>query len=371
MGCKHIWNRAFIDSFCTKQFRNMDLKQHREMILFDRERARMPETQPLVEREMKLRKLRHIATLQRNHLITLLRAHFYGHAETIHPEIQRLQNDMEHTHRELELVRDGGVPLSMRFVRKCPLEMCKGFLNNEWFCGLCEAYYCKACNERHTDDHVCNPETVQTMALLGKDTKPCPKCGTMIHKIDGCSQMWCTECHTAFNWTTGIIETGRIHNPHFIQFKRTQRVINSREHGDIPCGGLPSMGELIEERASGTILRFALAIHTIERDNALNDPGHADNTDIRILYMLNDMNEDMFKKNLQRREKMRDRSRDMTDIYELIIHAGGDLLRQYMLELDRHDEIVGMLTHLMTYANDIFRGIRERYTTVIPPPLIY
>ena len=35
MGCKTLWNREFIDSFCTKYFRNTELKRHRENVLFE------------------------------------------------------------------------------------------------------------------------------------------------------------------------------------------------------------------------------------------------------------------------------------------------------------------------------------------------
>ena len=34
MGCKKLWNREFVDSFCTKKFRNNDLRIHRENVLF-------------------------------------------------------------------------------------------------------------------------------------------------------------------------------------------------------------------------------------------------------------------------------------------------------------------------------------------------
>ena len=57
MGCKTLWNREFVDLFCTKYFRNTELKRHREVVLFEREKARMPETQPEVERILQMKKV--------------------------------------------------------------------------------------------------------------------------------------------------------------------------------------------------------------------------------------------------------------------------------------------------------------------------
>jgi len=58
MNCKHELNRSFIDSFCTKRFRNVEYKKHRENILFEKELAKMPETQPKVERILRMREIR-------------------------------------------------------------------------------------------------------------------------------------------------------------------------------------------------------------------------------------------------------------------------------------------------------------------------
>ena len=63
----------------------------------------------------------------------------------------------------------------------------------------------------------CDKEAVETMKMLNKDTKPCPSCGTMIHKVSGCNQMWCPSCKNAFDWRSGRIERGVIHNPHYYQ----------------------------------------------------------------------------------------------------------------------------------------------------------
>ena len=365
MGCKTAWNREFVDSFCTKYFRNTELRRHRENVLFEREKALMPETQPEVERIINMRKLKQILQTQRERLLEL---HYRNTGENeITPEIRDLYRDMENTYRYLQELRSSQrdtITEPRTFVRKCPKEECKGFLSEEWFCGLCNVYYCKECNEQLTEGHECDPEMVKTMQLLNKDSKSCPNCGTVIHKTDGCAQMWCINCHTAFNFTTGQIETGRIHNPHFIEFRRKN--IGSREHGDIPCGGSPSFRELREHNATNTILQYSLIIYQFERELIFMDDRPANNLNFRIAYMLNEVTEEYFKTFLQRQEKFKEKVKDVSYVYEMVANTGGDLLRQYIIHPDRHDEIVGILCKLMEYTNDVFADIRKRYNSAVP-----
>jgi hypothetical protein len=46
--------------------------------------------------------------------------------------------------------------------------------------------------------------------------------------------MWCTQCHTAFSWATGAIETN-IHNPHYHEWLRN-RGARGRTIGEVQCG---------------------------------------------------------------------------------------------------------------------------------------
>ena len=368
MGCKTAWNREFVDSFCTKYFRTTELKRHRENVLFERECALMPDTQPEVERIIQMRRIRRIIREQKQKLLEL--HHRYQTLQLGEPmpdEIRILYREMENTYRHLEQIRNSGTIIDnepRRFVRQCPIEECKGFLNEEWYCGLCERHYCKSCNELLDENHVCDKDVVETMKLLNKDSKSCPKCGTVIHKTSGCAQMWCINCHTAFNWRTGQIENGRIHNPHFIEFRR--KTMMSREHGDIPCGGAPTFRELREIGATNQILQYAMVIQQVEHEHMFLDTRPIDNTQLRIAYMLNDIGKEDFKNFLQRQEKYKDKVRDLSNIFEMIGNTGGDLLRQYVLEPERHDEIVDLLQKIIDYGNEIFETIRSRYNSRLP-----
>jgi hypothetical protein len=220
------------------------------------------------------------------------------------------------------------------------------------------------CNEECEDSHVCDPDVVKTMKLINRDTKPCPKCSTMIHKIDGCAQMWCTTCQTAFDWRTGKVETGRIHNPHYFEFKS-----KTREHGDIPCGGRPSYRELIDSNAPPRIMSLNTSVGIVEYNLAYKyEFRYTDNLDIRISYLMNKINEVELKKELQRRDKYNDKMTDIQNIYRMFADTGGDLLRQWMINPDPDTEeyVVHTSQELAKYTNRVITGIRGRYTCQVP-----
>jgi hypothetical protein len=117
----------------------------------------------------------------------------------------------------------------------CPLNMCTGLVNNGR-CGDCKKVVCTKCREERLEQHECNNELLETIKLLKRDTKQCPKCKTPIHKIDGCDQMFCTKCKTAFSWRTLNIHRGIIHNPHYHEYMAQLDTGNVPIGADDPCG---------------------------------------------------------------------------------------------------------------------------------------
>jgi hypothetical protein len=64
--------------------------------------------------------------------------------------------------------------------------------------------------------HECKKENIESLRELKRDCKQCPQCTIWISKIDGCNQMFCTECITPFDWTTcKVIKRTFFHNPHY------------------------------------------------------------------------------------------------------------------------------------------------------------
>jgi len=140
----------------------------------------------------------------------------------------------------IDLVKEYDVNITKMVKNKplcpCPENNCKGFIkstNGE--CGLCKVKICKNCFVKYdNDDHVCDEKDIESVKSIIKETKPCPNCATRISKIDGCDQMYCIQCDTAFSWKTGNIETGKIHNPHYYEKLRNSGLVIPREPGDNP-----------------------------------------------------------------------------------------------------------------------------------------
>ena len=358
MQCKNLWSREVIDDSCTKSFRNTKLKVHRENILFEREKCLMPDTQPFVAQVIQSRKI----------------------AKEITEIYEKISEFNEHI-RSLERVKqrlDGGeiAPTAEKreFIRKCPVSECKGFLSSRWKCQICENNICQHCNEKDEgDQHTCDPGNVETVALLKKDTKPCPKCGTMIFKISGCAQMWCPDCHTAFDWNTMKIELGRIHNPHYYEFKKGQSANPAREQGDIPCGGLPDMHEIVKYKKMEPVYHI-YAIHRLASHILYNEIPHLgldrnqelENRQLRVKYMLNEFSEEIVKTVLQKNEKAREKRRDILNVIRMFSDVLCDFMRQLVVgQLDIMD-FYENAQNLRHYANNSFENIFKRYNCSTP-----
>jgi hypothetical protein len=126
-------------------------------------------------------------------------------------------------------------PPKVVYNRPCPLEECNGFVDtSKWTCGTCKKHICKECFIEKEEGHECNKDMVDTVKMIMKESRPCPKCSIYIHKTEGCDQMWCTQCHTTFSYQTGEIHAGRTHNPMYYQWLRETRGTVPREPGDDP-----------------------------------------------------------------------------------------------------------------------------------------
>lgn len=333
MNCAHVWSREFIVENFTKKFVNKNLKTHRENQLLDRERAMLPATQPIVERAMEKQKL----TEQ---------------AQKIKAQIADLKLQLATVQQRIRapVVNEEVMTKEKReFVRRCPAGDCRGFLSTTYKCGICDTWTCPSCHEPKgtTKDapHACKPENVETVKRLAKDTKSCPKCAVPIHRIHGCAQMFCTCCHTTFNWNTLKIETGIIHNPHYFEMlNRLRQQGENADDVDLGCNGMPDIRAIsriftpTKDRENKRqeiyeYIRWMEHINLVERRRYRID-GINDNLDIRVKYLMNDITDLQFKRILQQREKAREKKQEIDQILVSVYTISADIIRSMLGNLD-------------------------------------
>lgn len=174
-NCAKEWSRKFIRENFTNVFITTKYKEHLENILYDQERALLPATQPLVEERLRKEKVRkEIAQLS-------------GLINDLYKQKGLLEQALYNPNYNADEPKEKG---HAHFVRQCPSKDCRGFLSTQWKCGICEQWTCPDCHElkglNRDSDHTCDPNSVETAKLLAKDSKPCPKCHSLIFKISGC-----------------------------------------------------------------------------------------------------------------------------------------------------------------------------------------
>lgn len=177
MVCKIEWDSEFLKDNFPDNFINKELKTHRENYLLEKQLAILPETQEYAE-QIKL-----VEGLEKQRQI-------------IYTEKRELENKIKQHNIKIREINDTIYSINhgsyknkekSEFTFKCPIEHCNGFLNEKFHCGICDNNICKHCMEIKEENHECDEEKKETVKLLRQDTKPCPKCGQLIHKLpNGC-----------------------------------------------------------------------------------------------------------------------------------------------------------------------------------------
>ena len=205
MFCKNVWSLFFLNTNLPHSFMSKEWKQKRSQVLYVREQSYFHSTMVEIE------KIQRIEDLERKKMDILDQIeHLKSLASGIDGQIYQLRFNSETPKTE---THDGFSILA------CSVSGCNGFLEKrKGVCMLCQKKTCLSCNVECMEGHTCHEEDVNTWTEIKRNSKPCPNCATRISKTYGCSQMWCPNCHKAFNWNTGKIETGIIHNPHYFQF---------------------------------------------------------------------------------------------------------------------------------------------------------
>jgi hypothetical protein len=365
MNCRKEWTYDHVNKQLSSSFINGEYRKQREKVLFEEEKTHLPQLKEEAERIIK-----------RNHVQKEI-SKVEKRIQENHLKEDQLVSTQRYIHRilreEYDILSAKEVVLSRstkkghvkkEFVMKCPMDECRGFLNTNYLCGLCQHTICKDChhslgqangnepisqNEKD-NDHKCNPDDVATITELKNTTKPCPKCSCLIYKIDGCDQMFCIQCHTAFSWRTGQIELGVIHNPHYFAALRAGNIQDPRHHQDHGgCGPIPTFytirnlfrRENLDIQEQVTSMYQRLSHHrnvTLPRYNRVPDQDQ-----VRVKYLTGEIDEKKFKQHIYVQYQTQLRKREERDIMNSYIVIGEELFRSM-----KSDNVVSVLLQLKT-----------------------
>lgn len=394
MSCKNAWSRDFwMDTF-PKTFINNDLKKHRQNVLFNREKSLLPATLPIAERMREGIKLKETIKIldekiiiaqqnlwnfnnpnfdddayEKKKELTLAVAEAMFERDFQNIKINKLLNK-NIVNKQYEQIK--------QFVRACPADNCKGMLSTQWKCGLCGIFVCNECHEiigmKKDIPHICKSENIATAKLLSNDTKPCPKCSSLIFRISGCDQIFCTQCQHAFDWKTGkSIDYARLHNPHFFEWRATHN--EAPVNADAPCGGLPSqyvlqtkfrslkINKCVEIDVCQRLLSSIYHNHEIEMTKYVPHDLLKRNENFRIKLLLNEINEEKFKQHIFYNEKVEAKNMEIYRVMELFDTVSKDFLIRFNNATDAQQilNIHNELKELQIYVNDQMKIIEKRY----------
>jgi hypothetical protein len=390
MNCKVVFDYDVLKKFFSKSFIDNEYSDHLHKIWIAKDKARFQEDMEQAEKELKFNNLCKEISKIENELESLYKYirtcdenRFYPYQFTINQiSILINENKLKKAKKilsEIEIKKDEEPKI--KYINKCNTASCNGLLNENYECILCNVKICKECNEIINDsDHVCDDNTLLTMKLIKVECKKCPKidCDYSIYKIDGCNQMYCVKCHTAWDWITGKIETKRIHNPHFYEHIRS---INNgevpREQGDNECGeNIPNIDNLIIKmknlKVSSIIQRIISHIHRlyIHVDQVILDRWtdeiggfEYNKRRNRINLLTSEIDENEYKKSLIRYITENELSIEISNIYNSLLSILKDKLQDIMIckDLNEFNEIFDSFDQVKYYINELIQNLSKKY----------
>lgn len=329
MSCKHPWDRTFIFRSLPPSLVHSTIKAQREEVLFEREKALLPATMPLIPLADQA---------------TILKQEKDQVAKQIKDLEQRLHEVNRRIHensRQQFLVKRniegrpvnvgaGAADASTRKEKKpepenemlsivchCPNGDCRGYvMKKDHKCGLCSSKICKKCHVvvASDEEHTCNPDNVASVKLIKSECKACPGCGVPSRKTEGCSQVWCIVCKKAWDWNTMKIDTGSIHATDYFNYMRSNNInipAGPVAQGNYGCQNqhpalhLPRLTEgyptLVTKEVDAYVRKRYQVVqeYLYVRRNIVP----ADNLDLRIDYLRKKIDEKHWKSTLHKRDK--------------------------------------------------------------------
>lgn len=350
MHCKHPWEVDFINKNLSNNFLTKEYKKSRSELLFQREKSYFPDAMKQIEKNVTRKKLQ--------------------------DELKNLKQRIKDVQHELYLIdhNEEFIEEKSKNIRLCSFPNCKGYINEKGKCPICFHKTCMKCNTIKKDEHKCEEKDLQTWQLIEKSSKACPNCATRIQKSEGCAQMWCPGCHKAFNWNTGKIEKGPIHNPHYYEYT-TRLGLNNEQYQFNNCNGIwyhttykINSRNLDQKSISYFINAHAHLNHIvhIELPN-IQRKINRDNLELNMQYLQNKITEEKYKKILVTKEKQNQKNTRILAIYEATRFASETHLLQFKNYEISFEKFVELINNINLFIDESFKEINKIFKSKITP----
>lgn len=429
MKCNAIWSEEFLEQHFSRGWVDGDLRVHLDQVLLEQEKSMIVQAiQEIYRRDMIARRtnlqeqfntvnnrvenyryqlngskrsLEHAINTAEKYPATVRPLYIQRQIDTSRQQVAMQEARFKEAEASLERLmktieefnnqNDEKLEVNAITIR-CPKEACKGFLTSKYYCPVCYNHYCRECHiclgktlpEPGSDgSHKCDPELVNTIKLIVRDTKPCPSCKMPIFKLEGCNQMFCTNCNTGFNWATGEIEKGRIHNPHYFEWmqKTGGKRANSTNAAPIEEGRgrgdcrltITDLTTLIEKKSmnkpipmdhKGMIFKGLRLLWHIEETIATHPlPTHTTrHLELRVKYVSSKggMTEEDWKKQLSVDDRAYRINFKHRQVQETLMYVLQDIFQRYRSEEDYSDCYDDLMT-VVKYYNDNCRTLATRH----------
>lgn len=330
MSCKHKFSRDFLINNLSRTWVDNEYKVYLTEILFNTEKVKSKDN---IKEAIYYRKISHL--MHKNIEYYTLKTQLLEEVYQINEKIYKNKGLI----KELEACFKS--KQSIQLLKKCINSNCNGFFNANYICELCETKICPKCyvEIKEQKTHICSKNDIKTIQLLQTDSKNCPNCGECIFKVDGCDQMWCTQCKIAWDWKTQKIIYGKIHNPHFMEYqKKINNGIITRDISDFECNLPVPLSDLWDQVVCNTanygtdikqcdkklfenilpvIHQNYVKLTSIVENRQLYLQELHDDKYSRIKYIVGETDENEFKKKIFTRNIEIEKWTDIVQLYEL------------------------------------------------------
>lgn len=407
MNCHHLWDNVFLHKYHTKACISR-IRTSQKDRLFNLETTLLPETQqflplynelPELNRQLDARRVE-LSRINRqnrqdfNPVNTARRikdyyAIAYENALTNdrirritriingETDVMYMENEEQHeddTSEQFTKVRN-------EYVKKCGKDDCNGYINKRTYkCGVCESEICKHCWVEKTEDeeHVCKDDDVASTKILLKESKPCPECYALIHRISGCTHMFCTQCNTAFDWRTGEIHKNGNTNPHYyawLQSRPGSSNQNGQHLNNRNCDQRMSIRDVIH-----SIQHHFKKLSKTEQDNIIKTFRNFDhiqhferpyvfteqdrvnhNRPLRIKFLTKQINEKDLKTKLMRTYKANECNIHKRQLADMVGEVQIDFMNRFIQRTDTGTQLYKEIMEFKNYISTCYSKIESVY----------